>query len=97
VDSDRHVRIIRFLIEKLTKLNQEEQVFQLFVKELREKDGMVGIPDRIHRIRNSPELKKRVKAYFENLDSLVLGKEELPDHALRELIQQLQLNEGEPN
>jgi hypothetical protein len=97
VDSDKHIRIIQHLIEKLTKLQQEKEVFDLFVKELREQDQMVGIPDRIHRIRSSPELKKRVKAYFENLDSLVFGIEELPDHVRRELIQQLRLDEGESN
>lgn len=97
MDADKQTRIMKFLIEKLTKLQQEEEVFRLFVKELHEQDQMVGIPERIHRIRNSQELKDRVAAYFRNMDSLILGTEELPDRALQELIQQLRLPEGKPN
>jgi hypothetical protein len=97
MEGDKQKRIIEHLVEKLTKLHQEKEVFDLFVKELREQDQMVGIPDRLHRIRNSSELKKRVKAYFQNLDFLILGTEKIPDHALRELIQRLQLDEGESN
>lgn len=97
MDDDRHLRIIKFLIEKLTKLQQEDEVFRRFVKELQEQEQMVGIPERIHRIRNSQEIKDRAAAYFRSLDSLILGTEKLPDHALQELIQRLRLHEGESN
>jgi hypothetical protein len=97
LDADKQERIVKFLIEKLTKLQQEEEVFRLFVKELREKDQMVGILERLHRIRTSQEVKGRVAAYFRNLDSLILDTEGLSDRALRELIQQLRLDEGESN
>ena len=96
-DSERQLNIIKFLVEKVTKLQREQEVFRLFVEELREKDQMVGIPDRIHRIRNSRKLKDRCAAYFRNLDSYVFGTEKLPDHVLQELIQLLRLDEGESN
>jgi uncharacterized protein YdcH (DUF465 family) len=91
MDAEKQERIIRYMVEKITKLQAEEEVFRLFVQELREKDQMVGIQERIHRIRNSQELKDRVAAYFRSLDSLIHGTEELPDRALQELIQRLKL------
>lgn len=97
MDAEGQMRLIKYLIEKLTKLQREDEVFRMFVDELRDQDQMVGIPDRLHKIRNSQELKDRVAVYFRSLDSLILGTEELPDHVRRELIQQLRLGGGESN
>jgi hypothetical protein len=97
MDTEKQTRIIRYLVEKLTKLQQEKEVFDALVAELREKDQMVGIPDRIHRLRNSPEVKTRIAEYFRRLDSLIFDTEELPDRALQELIQRLGLAEDKSN
>ncbi len=91
MDAEKQKRIIRYLVETLTKCNRENLVYERFVQELKD-GGRVGILEDLHRIRRSEEIQSAQDTYFRSLDALIAeANGEIKDQVLRDLIRQQRL------
>lgn len=97
MDIEKQMRIIRYLVETLTKCNRENLVYQRFVQELKDK-GRMGTLEDLNRIRRSEDVQTAQDTYFHSLDGLIAeANGGIEDHLLRELIRQLRLETGKSN
>jgi tellurite resistance protein len=96
-DEQKQQRLIRYLVETLTKRNRENLVYQRFVQKLKD-EGRLGILEDLDKIRRSEDIRKAQEAYFQSLNALIAeANGEIEDHVLREIILTLQLDTGESN
>jgi len=89
--------LIRFLVQDRAKCKREQLVFDKFVQELKD-EGRVGIPDQLHKIRNSHEIQAAYAATFASLDAIVSSVlEEMTLDQVEKAIRNLKPEIGEPN
>lgn len=66
-DSEKQARIMRYLRERVGWYYREIVVFEKFRQELK-RDGSVGIPEALDRLRRSPEVQDDYQRYLASID-----------------------------